>query len=179
MAQPWARGDALLASGQCRQAVAEYGRALQRPLAPDDTARTTFFRALARLDCDTSGSPEQAFAELRAVERDHAQTVWGGLARVFVDDIIRQEALRQTVARLEGRQQALDDSIEEYEQQLHEASDARESIHGQLAVAREERRKLQAALDEATEEGESLRARVEELTQELADLKRIDMEREP
>ena len=55
---------------------------------------------------------------------------------------------------------------------------AKDSIQGQLAAAREERRKVQAALDEATKSEALLETRVEELTRELADLKRIDMERD-
>lgn len=174
----WVEGDALFASGRCSEAILAYDQALLQRLETSDEARTMLFRALARLDCAASGSTQQAFAELRDVERRFPTTIWGGLARVFVDDIIRQEALHQTVARLEARSAALTERIAACEQELEATNTLKDSIQGQLAAAREERRKVQAALDDATEAESQLETRVEELTRELADLKRIDMERD-
>ncbi len=174
----WVQGDALFASGRCSEAILAYDSALEHLLDMSEEARVKLFRALARLDCAATGSTQQAFTELRDVERRFSSTVWGGLARVFVDDIIRQEALHQTVARLEAQSAALAEQVASYEQQLEAANTSKDSIQGQLAGAREERRKVQAALDEAIKAQALLETRVDELTRELADLKRIDMERD-
>ncbi len=178
LAPPWMHGDALLADGRCTEAIVEYSRSLLTPLDADDAARIKLFRAVARLDCGASPSTQLAFEELRQLERDDTASVWASLARVFVDELVRQDAVRKDVARLELANAQLAARVSALERELAETGATKDSLQGQLSVAREERRKVQTALDDATQAQQTLQRRVDELNEELAGLKRIDMERD-
>lgn len=177
-APPWRLGDALLADGRCTEAISEYSGSLLEPLDANDEARIRLFRALARLDCGPSPSTQLAFEELRQLEREHAASVWSRLARLFVDELLRQEALRKDISRLEVGKAELSAQVMALQTELEETGATKDSIQGQLSVARDERRKVQAALDEAVIAKQALQLRVDELNEELAGLKKIDMERD-
>lgn len=177
-APPWRLGDALLADGRCTEAISEYSRSLLEPLEANDEARIRLFRALARLDCGPSPSTQLAFEELRKLEREDAASVWSRLARLFVDELLRQEALRKDISRLEVAKVELSTRVTELQTELEETGATKDSLQGQLSVARDDRRKVQAALEEAITAKQALQQRVDELTEELAGLKKIDMERD-
>jgi chromosome segregation ATPase len=174
----WA-GDALFAEGRCGEAVAAYSAALEETTTRDATARLRLFRALARLECASTQSTEQAFGELRALERDYPTLVWGRLARLFIDELVREQALQQTLSRAEAELARLDEQIERLEQDVRTARADATDHKALLATLRSERRTLQDAYEQATEKATAAQRRVEQLEAELAALKRIDMAREP
>lgn len=176
---PTSRGDALFADGRCTAAIAAYSTALPNATAPDDVARLRLFRALARLDCRSTRSTRDAFIELRSVERDYPDRMWGRIARVFIDEVVREQALQQSLARSEAEAAQLTDRITTLERELLVSQTDVSEQKLALVSLRSERRKLQASLEQLTEQADAQRVRLKELEAELAGLKSIDMAREP
>lgn len=171
--------DLHFVAGDCPEAVTAYSEALPEARTDDDLARIQLFRAMARLRCDPMHSTPQAFAELHNVERDHPETLWGRLARAFVDELVREQGLQQTLERTRVELAQLRVDKQSLLKQLTETLEQNEDHKLQLANVRAERRKLQAALEDAKQTASEQQTLIDQLQQELVGLKRVDMGRDP
>lgn len=171
--------DRLFAEGRFEAAVAAYTDALATELDPSERTRLRLFRALAlRARGDRHGN-RLALEALREIEHQQERTIWGRIARLFVDEMAREEALRDTVLQAAARLRDVQAEVEALEAQLAERDELLEEQRSNLANLKEERSRLAGQLSEAEAQAEKQAARLQELERELAALKQIDMQRQP
>lgn len=142
-------------------------------------AEARFFRALAWLAHDPPGKQARALLDLRKLEFEHGDLLWGRLAGLHVAALTRVDVLQTTLLELAIEQRDLQARVEVLEQalaELHAERIEREAEHATLA---RERNELLEQLDETRKQATTLAARLRELEDELAALKQIDMQREP
>lgn len=146
---------------------------------PERIAEARFFRALAWLAQDPRGKQAHALHELRKLEFEHPDLLWGRLAALHVAAVTRIEALQATLLELAVERRALQERIDALEQNLADLQVERSKKEAQHAALARERNELVEQLDEARKQATATAARLRELEDELAALKQIDMQREP
>ncbi|MFO7566374.1 MAG: hypothetical protein R6X02_27270 [Enhygromyxa sp.] len=146
---------------------------------PERAAEARFFRALAWLVQDPPGKHARALLELRQLEFEHPDLLWGRLAGLYVAAMTRVEVLQATLVELAIEQRDLQTRLEALEQSLAELLAERSKREADLAALNRERNQLVEQLEEARKQAVEAAARLRELEDELAALKQIDMQREP
>lgn len=147
--------------------------------APERVAEARFFRALAWLANDPHGNQARALLELRTLEFEHADVIWGQVAAHYVATATRVDALQATLLELGVEQRELQGRIEVLEQSLADLQAELTERDEKLAALERERDDLNKQLEAARAEMAATAARLRELEDELAQLKQIDMQREP
>ncbi|HLT37282.1 MAG TPA: hypothetical protein VK034_13405 [Enhygromyxa sp.] len=142
-------------------------------------AEARFFRALAWLAQDSHGKQSRALLELRKLEFEYPDLLWGRLAALQVAAATRAEVMQATLLELAIEHRDLQARIDELEQSLVELHAELGKRDGEIARLGRERSELTEQLAEAREQVAALTQRVQELEDELAALKQIDMQREP
>jgi hypothetical protein len=142
-------------------------------------AEARFFRALAWLAQDPPGKQPRALFELRKLELEDADLLWGHLAGLHVTALTRVEVLQLTLLELAIEQGHLQVRIDALEGELADRIAERSKREADLAALTRERNDLLEKIDEARKQATVTAARLRELEDELAALKQIDMQREP
>lgn len=142
-------------------------------------AEARFYRALAWQARDPYGNRDRALLELRNVEFEYSDLIWGRLAGHHVADAARVDALQVTLLELAVEQRDCLARIDELEQHLADAQSELAARESKLADVERERDELREQLDSARTRAAETAVRLRELEAELAALKQIDMQREP
>lgn len=171
--------ESLLMSGAFTSAIAAYDRELENESAPEVIAKAQFLRAVARLAVGNPQAKELAKQELWRLEHEHATTLWGVLARLYLGEVTRGRVLRQTILHAGVELHRARERIGELEDELARAGDKHAELERTLTALKEERARLQWQLKEAQDKNAAQETRVRTLEESLAALKRIDMERQP
>jgi septal ring factor EnvC (AmiA/AmiB activator) len=145
----------------------------------EDVAEARFFRALAWLARDPLGNQERALLELRTVEFEYTDLVWGRLAAHYVGEAARVDALQATLLELAVEQRDLQMRIDELERNLEELHAELATRDAEITKLARERGELLEQLEQARELAATTAVRLRELEDELAALKQIDMQLEP
>mgnify|MGYP002619842617 CR=1 FL=1 len=172
-------GDELFASGAYAEAIEAYGQELGGANLPDERARLHLFRALARLAEGDARGEGEAIVELRAVEMQYGTSLWGRVARIYVLELTRRDALREALMQAGAELREAQTELQTLEHRLMAAQALSEDQERSLASLKDERKKLQRQLDSITEQAQSQTERIQELQRELEALKQIDMRRKP
>ncbi|HVH99765.1 MAG TPA: hypothetical protein VM869_13680 [Enhygromyxa sp.] len=149
---------------------------------PDERERTAeahFFRALAWLAQGSHENQARALLELRTLEFEYDDVIWGRVAAHYVATATRVDALQATLLELGVEQRELQGRIEVLEQSLIDVQAELVVRDEKLAALERERDELTEQLEAARVEAAATAARLRELEDELAALKQIDMQREP
>jgi septal ring factor EnvC (AmiA/AmiB activator) len=149
------------------------------PEQRERVAEARFFRALAWMAQDPRGNQARALLELRRLEFEFSDVIWGHLAALYVAAATRVDALQATLLELGFDQRELQARIEVLEQSLVELHAELGKRDTQVDELERERNDLTEQLDEARAEAATTIALLRELEDELAALKQIDMQREP
>lgn len=142
-------------------------------------AEARFFRALAWMAQDPYGNQARALLELRTLEFEHADLIWGQLAALQVAAATRVDALQATLFELVGEQRELQARIEALEQRVTELDAQLTERDAEIVKLERELRSLTEQLEQARTDAATTAVRLRELEAELAALKQIDMQREP
>jgi chromosome segregation ATPase len=142
-------------------------------------AEARFFRALAWLAEDPQDPHDRALLELRTLEFEFPELIWGRIAALHVASATRLQALQATLLSLAAEQSELQVRIDVLEQSLIDVQSQLDERELQLAELGRERSELLEQLEQARAEMDATAARLRELENELEALKLIDMQREP
>jgi hypothetical protein len=170
--------DALFAAGRLTHAIQAYDREITRAEAPD-APRLRVLRALVRIAQGTPAARDLGFEELRAVEHAAPRSLWGRIARLFVDEIARGTVLREAVMQAGVDVQVLESTLARLREELATALEQNEEHAAALEALKADRARVAGTLREAEERAAAQAERVVELEKELKALKRIDMQRQP
>nr|MCH9682229.1 hypothetical protein [Deltaproteobacteria bacterium] len=171
--------DALFATGKFSAAVAAYAEAIAQEPDPVELTRLRLFWALALRARNGRGSHGVAFDALRAIEYEHGPTLWGRVARLFVDELSRADALRETVVSMGIELRETQAELGVVEADLETSRALAEDQRSTVAGLREERKRMTKQLAQSEAEVDEQAARIVALEQELSALKQIDMQRQP
>ncbi len=142
-------------------------------------AEARLFRALAWSAVDPHRNQPRVLAELRVLELEYPDLVWGRMAAHLVEQLTRADALQATLLELVLERRELRARIETLEQRLAEVQSELDQADSERVAVGRERAELVEQLELARTQVASTAARVRELEDELAALKQIDMQREP
>jgi hypothetical protein len=142
-------------------------------------AEARFFRALAWLAEDPQGNQDRALLELRRLEFEFSDVIWGRLAALHVASATRVQALRATLLELAAEQSAMQVRVEALEQSLADLQGELTERELEIAEFQRARNELLEQLDQERSEMAATSARLRELENELEALKQIDMQRDP
>lgn len=142
-------------------------------------AEARFYRAIAWLAQDPHGKQARALHDLRKLEFESSDLLWGRIAALYVAAVTRADVLQTTLLELAIEQRDLQTRVEALEHGLAELHAELAERDADLAGLTRERNELVEQLDEAREQAATLVERIRELEAELAALKQIDMQREP
>jgi hypothetical protein len=142
-------------------------------------AEARFFRALAWLAQDPHANQARALLELRTLEFEYSDQIWGQLAAVHVAAATRIDALQATLLELVSEQRELQVRIDALTQRSTELAAELVARDGVVAKLERERSELLVLLEQTRAEAAATAVRLRELELELAALKQIDMQREP
>lgn len=149
---------------------------------PEDrqaVARARFFRAMSWLAQDRQLERARGLLELRTLEAEYADSVWGRIAGAYAGRILRTDLLQEAVLELTLDLRDLEQHIRTLEQSLTEAQTKLEERDTKLAAVERERDQLRVKLDQAAAQAKLTASRITELEEELNALKQVDMQREP
>lgn len=149
------------------------------PEQRERVAEARFFRALAWMAQDPRGNQARALLELRKLEFEFSDVVWGRFAALYVATATRVDALQATLLEVSFEQRELQARIEVLEQSLVELHAELGKRDTEVDGLERERNELTEQLEEVRAEAAAAVARQRELEDELAALKQIDMQREP
>jgi septal ring factor EnvC (AmiA/AmiB activator) len=149
------------------------------PEQRERVAEARFFRALAWLARDPHRNQARALLELRKLEFEFSDVIWGPVAALYVATATRVDALQATLLELGFEQRKLQAHIEVLEQSLVELHAELDKRDTEIDGLERERKQLTEQLEAARAEAATTGARLRELEDELAKLKQIDMQLEP
>ncbi len=163
---------------------AELVRAAEAALADEDlprerVAEARFYRAIAWLAGAPGNARARGLAELRALEFEYPDLIWGRLAELEVAAAGRVEALQATLVELALAQHEAHAELEALARRLAEREAALARTKAEADKLERERADLRAQLEQARARLVEQSAALAELEAELAALKQIDMQREP
>lgn len=149
---------------------------------PEDreaVAHARFFRAMSWVAQDRRVEQARGLLELRALEFEYADFVWGQIAAAYVSKILRADLLQEALLELTLELRDVEQHIRALEQSLAETQATLAQRDTKLTTVERERDQLRVKLDEALAQAELTAGRILELEEELAALKQVDMQREP
>jgi flagellar motility protein MotE (MotC chaperone) len=149
---------------------------------PDDrelVAHARFFRAMSWLEQDRRMPQARALLELRELELEFGDCVWGQIAGAYVDTLLRMYQLQEALLELTLELREHEQQIRTLEQRLAEALTTLAGRDAKLTAVEHERDQLREQLDQAKAKATLNANRILELEAELAALKQVDMQREP
>jgi chromosome segregation ATPase len=149
------------------------------PEQRERVAEARFFRALAWLAQNPDRNQDRAVHELRKLEFEFSDVIWGRVAALYVAAVTRIDALQATLVELGFEHRELQARIEVLEQSLTELHADLETRDTTISGLERERDEFTKQLEAARTEAAATSARLRELEDELAALKQIDMQREP
>ncbi|KIG14621.1 hypothetical protein DB30_06500 [Enhygromyxa salina] len=149
------------------------------PERREAVAHARFFRALSWLAQGPRIERARGELELRTLELDHADSVWGKIAAAHASKILRADALQEALLELTLELRELERQTSDLEHALAEAEASVEQRDAKLATLEREREQLRAQLDAAQAAAKLAAGRILALEEELAALKQVDMQREP
>jgi hypothetical protein len=142
-------------------------------------AHARFFRAMAWLAQDERAAQARAFLELRELELQFSDYVWGRIAAAYAAKIVRGEILQEALLECTLDLRALEQEFSELEQRHAETVTALTQREAKQSSLEHEREQLRKQLEEAQVKINAAAARVFALEEELAALKQVDMQRDP
>lgn len=172
-------GDELFTAGNYAEAIVAYGRELEGMAEADERARVRLFRALARLAEGDARGEQDAMAELRAVELRYGTSLWGRIARIYILEITRRDALREAIMQAGAELRETEQHVQQLQHRLLTVQTLADDQERAIGSLKDERKKLQRQLEGVTEQAQAQSERILELQQELEALKQIDMRRKP
>jgi chromosome segregation ATPase len=149
------------------------------PEQRERVAEARFFRALAWMAQSPHHDQARTLHELRTLEFEFSDQIWGRLAALYVAAATRVDVLQGTLLELGAEQRELKARIEVLDQSLAELQATLGERDTQIAGLERERGELKEQLEDSRAEAAATAARLRELEDELAALKQIDMQREP
>jgi DNA repair exonuclease SbcCD ATPase subunit len=171
--------DELFAAGDYVGAIEAYGQEIDEATDVDQLARLRLLRALARLAEGDARGEREAITELRAIELGHGTRLWGRIARIYVLELTRRDALREAIMQAGADLRATEQELQLVEERLYAAEQVMEEQERGIGSLKDERKKLQRQIDALTEQAQAQSERITELQRELEALKQIDMKRKP
>ncbi|PRQ05601.1 hypothetical protein [Enhygromyxa salina] len=151
----------------------------EHPGRRETVAHARFFRAMSWLAQDRRIERARGELELRALELDYADCVWGQIAGAYASKLFRVDALQSALLELTLELRELEGQISTLEHELAEVEANGEQRDAKLAAVERERDQLRAQLDAAQAGAKLAESRIVALEEELAALKQVDMQREP
>jgi len=171
--------EQLYMAGRHGEIVAQAAAIIDASVDAEALAHARFFRAMAWLAQDNRAAQAQAFLELRELELEFSDYVWGRLAAAYVAKYVRAELLQEALLECTLELRGLEHELEVLAQSHAEAVATlgqREAKHSSLE---HERDQLKNQLDEVQAKASAAAQRIVILEEELAALKQIDMQRDP
>jgi hypothetical protein len=149
---------------------------------PDDreiVAHARLFRAMSWLEQDRRVEQARALLELRELELQYGDHVWGQLAAAYVDKILRADLLQEALLELTLELRELEQEIRGLELILAQTQAELATRDAKMSSVEQERDHLREQINAAKVKAKLDAGRILELEAELAALKQVDMQREP
>lgn len=171
--------ELLFAAGRYGEVVAYSTQALAKVESTGHAAHLRLLRALARLSQHARSDQERGLTELRELELEFPDLVWGRMAALYVAQLTRADVLHESMLQAGVELRQLQDRIRVLEAEIADARSGEAHRQAKLSAIEGDREQLRKQLDEVQIRATAQVRRIAELEEELAALKRIDMQREP